>query len=170
MGALLFGEKFKCIDEDDCELAKAIAAFMKGTSELLFVPFPYYKYITTPTAKAMHDCLATIKRLGIERIKNKRQQLKNGTLASTKSDFLSLLLTTTDENGQLLSVSEMLADLFDTMVAGKLVCFCSCLFFFCLTFFSLLFPFCLYRSRNGMYICFLQSFFFSKSLFLSSDF
>jgi len=119
MGALLFGEKFKCIDEDDCELAKAIAAFMKGTSELLFVPFPYYKYITTPTAKAMHDCLATIKRLGIERIKNKRQQLKNGTLASTKSDFLSLLLTTTDENGQLLSVSEMLADLFDTMVAGQ---------------------------------------------------
>lgn len=97
---------------------------MKGTTDLLFVPFPYYKYFTTPFVQKMYEKGEVLKELGVNIVQKRRKMIEeaeagNGKDENRINNYVSLLLTTKDENGELLNDAEIIGNVLDVMIAGK---------------------------------------------------
>ncbi len=51
IGEIAFGEQLQALEEKQTPVAEALKMLLLATQELLFVPFPYYKYIKTPVVR-----------------------------------------------------------------------------------------------------------------------
>ena len=85
---------------------------------MLFVPFPYYRYIETSGVKEIKRDFKTLLDLGGAIVRKNRKLLEEGKLTS-RSNYVSLLLTTKDQTDHPISDGEILGDLIDIIGAGQ---------------------------------------------------